>query len=153
MLLFDDGASWEWKGRQGEAWIGYDFHWYPGRARSRLMLGMHRPDICLAAVGLQLADDRGTVVVDAAGYRVPFQAYRFMSPQGPLYVYYALYRSGAPVLAGEASVRAACLQAVVDGRRSASQQVLQLAVRGLHSTAEADLALRELLQETVRRRD
>jgi hypothetical protein len=115
-----------------------------------MLLSMHRPDICLAAVGLRLREDRGVVTAKASGAQIPFQAYIFDSPRGSLHVYYALYRNGEPVLERESSVRNACFRAVAERRRLTDQRVLQLAVAGYPESSEADRALQALLEETLR---
>jgi exosortase len=149
MLRFDRGGGWKWKAGAGQEWIAYDMVWDPGPTRSRMLLSMHRPDICLAAVGLRLREDRGVVTAKASGAQISFQAYIFDSPRGPLHVYYALYRNGEPVLERESSVRNACLRAVAERRRLTDQRVLQLAVAGCPGSSEADRALHALLTETL----
>jgi exosortase len=152
MLRFDRGAGWKWQAGPAQEWIGYDMIWDSGPARSRMLLSMHRPDICLAAVGLRLLEDRGVIWAEANGVRIPFQAYVFESSRGPLHVYYALYRAGEPVLERESSVRNACLRAVTEGRRTVDQRVLQLAVAGTSRAQSADAALAELLRATLSKR-
>jgi hypothetical protein len=145
MLNFDEGAGWRWNDSAGLQWIGYSFRWRPGPARSRMLLSMHRPDICLPAVGLQLLEDRGRIdaQIDDA-LEISFHAYRFATDSGPLFVYYALYRNGAPVFADRDSVRRACFRAVADRQRWLDQDVLQLAVLGCETAEAADAALRSL---------
>jgi exosortase len=151
MLKFDQGAGWRWHDTDGLQWIGFHFRWYPGPARSRMLLSMHRPDICLPAVGLRLQEDRGTVNARVSnGLEIPFHAYRFATASGPLFVYYTLYRNGAPILAGGESVRRACFRAVADRQKSLDQEVLQLAVLGCDTADAADAALRKISSTLLR---
>jgi len=151
MLKFDKGAGWRWHDADGLQWIGYHFLWHPGPARSRMLLSMHRPDVCLPAVGLRLLEDRGTVTAHIRdGLDVPFHAYRFATNSGPLFVYYALYRNGAPIFAGSDGVRRACFRAVADRQRSLDQEVLQLAVLGADTAPDADAALQKLCHGLLR---
>jgi exosortase len=151
MLKFDEGAGWRWHDAEGLKWIGFHFQWDPGPTRSRMLLSMHRPDICLPAVGLRLLEDRGTVTSRVGdGLEIPFHAYRFATPSGPLFVYYALYRNGAPILAGGDSVRRACFRAVADRQKSLDQEVLQLAVLGCDTADAADAALRRISSTLLR---
>jgi exosortase len=149
MLRFDHGGGWKWRNGAGQEWIAYDMRWNSGSARSRLLLSMHRPDVCLAALGLRLREDRGIVWTESNATRVPFHAYVFDSARGPLHVYYALYRGGEPVLEHAGSAQNACLRAVSERRRVVDQHVLQLAVSGCGDAREADAALHEVLQSTV----
>ena len=149
MLKFDRGGGWKWKSGANEQWTAFDLIWDPGTARSRMLLSMHRPDVCLAAIGLRLLDDRGVVWVDAQGTRIAFQAYTFETYTGYMHVYYALYRGGEPILGHDESVRNACLKAVAERHRTVDQRVLQLAVEGPSNPKEADAALEKMLAQTI----
>ena len=150
MLRFDEGGGWRWHDSAGLQWIGHHFRWLPGSARSRMLLSMHRPDVCLSAVGLRLLEDRGIVVAHMDSQQIPFQAYRFATGSNSLFVYYALYRNGTPILASGDSVRSACFRAVTERQHSLDQEVLQLAVLGCDTAAEADAAFQKMTSALLR---
>ena len=150
MLRFDEGGGWRWHDSAGLQWIGHHFRWLPGPARSRMVLSMHRPDICLSAIGLRLLEDRGAVIARMDSRQIPFQAYRFATGSKSLFVYYALYRNGAPILASSDSVRRACFHAVADRQQALDQEVLQLAVLGCDTSAEADAAFQKMTSTLLR---
>lgn len=139
MLQYDEAKAWEWRDEARLDWSLHWLQWNPGPAHSRLLLNMHRPDVCLAAVGLRLIADRGTVQISSE--KLSFHAYTFDSKQGRLHVYHSVYRNGTLLLETGESVRSACIKAVLERRRTVAQELIQIAIRGCETTAEADLAL------------
>lgn len=145
MLKNETSHAWEWTTPNGVASLFYDLRWPLGPARERLLVAMHRPDICLPAVGWQLTADRGVQSFVIAEDSLPFQAYEFRSKRGSLFVYYALLRSGVPMPVSDASVQSACATAVAQRRRSFDQQLLELALQGCGSAKEADKMAAQIL--------
>jgi exosortase len=157
-LKFDDHQAITWREPSGERWVAYTFQWNAGPARSRILARMHRPDICLSAVGHRLVADRGEQVVEAGGIRLPFQGYSFTSGAGTLEVYHGLWENRAKATAADqaglgslaGTLRAASLRAVLDRERYLAQQVIELALFDYPTTADADAALRKRLPLLLR---
>ncbi|MEA3213633.1 MAG: hypothetical protein QOE70_6690 [Chthoniobacter sp.] len=155
MLRFDRDGSRMWREPDGRLWLAYYFEWRAGPARSRLLARMHRPDVCLTAVGYRLEADRGVLEGDAAGQRFPFQSYTFSAPGNRVYVYYFVSenrRASASAPTRDVSVRGASLETVFRRERNLGQQVLELVLSGYESAELADDAVRRRLPELIQPR-
>ena len=103
-----------------------------------------------------MIQDRGTLVVEAGGYKLPFRSYTFEREGRLLYVYYGLWqtRSRRAEARGDLSEseHVAGFQAVMWRERNLGQQVAELAVTGCTDAMQADARFREVLKRLLVRR-
>ena len=158
-LRFDEGhaASWTWptaissetsqsSNSRPITCVLYFFRWNPGR-NSALLANLHRPDVCLPAVGWTQVADTGV-----RNYRVdgslalPFRHFEFRHgarenpSQQVAHAFYCLWEDRAashsaagsklPQMSGSRSswTRAERLRTVIEGRRHLGQQVMEFIV-------------------------
>ena len=145
-----------WREGDGGRWLLYFFEWRPGPTQSRVLARIHRPEVCLAATGLRMTQDRGTIEVDAGGIALPFRAFTFDQGGRPLFVYYCLWQNrserAARQLPFSASVHKASVQAVLWRERNLGQQVAELTASGYENAAQADAGFRRVMPGLLIRR-
>ena len=145
-----------WREPDGSEWLLYFLQWRPGPIRSRVLARVHRPDVCLSSIGLKMIQDRGTQLVEAGGYKLPFRSYTFEREGRLLYVYYGLWqtRSRRAEARGalSESEHVAGFQAVMWRERNLGQQVAELAVSGCADAAQADARFQVVLKRLLVRR-
>ena len=145
-----------WRETDGSDWLMYFLEWRSGPIRSRVLARVHRPEICLSSIGLRMIQDRGTLWVEADGYRLLFHAYTFEQDGKPMFVYYGIWqnRSRAAEESGvlSESEHLAGVQAVIWRERNLGQQVAELAVTGYNTPAEADAGLESVLKKLLVRK-
>ncbi|MDP9291587.1 MAG: archaeosortase/exosortase family protein, partial [Verrucomicrobiota bacterium] len=145
-LQYDEGRGGAWTEPDGTYWQVYFFQWKAGPARSRILARTHRPEICLPASGITLQSEDRPVEISAGNISIPFRAYTFQEANGqPMHVFFCLWQDRR-----EANVRVDWgrmdgLQMVLDGERNVGQQVLEVAISGYATMAEAEAALRRRL--------
>jgi exosortase/archaeosortase family protein len=155
-LRFDEGhaASWTWptaissgtsqsSNSRSITCVLYFFRWNPGR-NSALLANLHRPDVCLPAVGWAQVADTGV-----RNYRIdsslalPFRHFEFRHggrenpSQQVAHAFYCLWEDRAagpsaagsklPQMSGSRSswTRAERLRTVIEGRRHLGQQMME----------------------------
>jgi exosortase len=120
----------------------YFFRWKPGR-NSALLANLHRPDVCLPAIGWSQVADTGVRNYSVSGpFELPFRHFEFhrafenSAPQ-TAHAFYCLLEDRAPgpssaganpaQMSGSRSswTRAERLRAVLEGRRHLGQQVIE----------------------------
>ena len=143
-------ASWRENGAQ---WMLHFIEWNPGPLRSRVLARVHRPEVCLSAIGMKLLEDRGFVSVSVAGLTLPFHAYTFEQNGRLVFVYFGLWQNRT--IRGQErgqlseSEHVAGLQAVIWRERNLGQQVAELAVIGYSNAAQADAQFQAAMQNLV----
>jgi len=152
MLRFDEGRSVAWSEPNGYHWSLIFLRWAPGRA-SKQLARSHGPEVCLAASGAVLRTDYGVNAIPAAGVALPMHSYLFTVRNTPLFVSYCLWEDFAAD-DGEKSTRADMtmetrMRDVLNGRRNNGQQMLEVAVFGPRTPAEADAAIAKMLATIV----
>ena len=155
-LAFDEGQSVAWTGRAGRPWQAFHFRWGPARNhfdRVRVMNAKsHRPEVCLPASGQKLVQDRGSIAFPVAGLRLPFRSYQFEDRGTPVHVYFCAWEDGpeggASFLRENIASRIAAARA---GSRGITQRVLEVAVWGSLTSAEADAEFQLTLNEIIRK--
>ncbi|HTG27467.1 MAG TPA: archaeosortase/exosortase family protein, partial [Methylomirabilota bacterium] len=182
-LRFDEGhaASWTWPtaissetsqspNSRPITCVLYFFRWNPGR-NSALLANLHRPDVCLPAVGWTQVADTGV-----RNYRVDgslalaFRHFEFRHgarenpSQQVAHAFYCLWedraasRSAAgaklPQMSGSRSswTRAERLRTVIEGRRHLGQQMMEFVAlsRGPIDDDEIDARFAQALQRLVK---
>ena len=151
ILKFSSGrqASWSDGGRLN--WSVFFFQWAPGRT-SAILAKLHKPEICLPAIGCHLVRSGDIRVVSVNGRPILFHSYVFEQNQRLIYVWWCLWEGDGSPRATEffqvdetTNDYKAILASVLAGRRNAGQQILEIALSGARSDAEADAALAGLL--------
>ncbi len=152
-LRCDDTTAATWKTDDGGDWTLFFLEWNPGPTASRVLAGTHRPEICLAAIGMKLVADRGPIDVQPAGVPLRFRAYTFEQEGRPVYVYYGIWQVRAPrpsrYGAISESPHRASVQAVLWRERHLGQQVAELVASGYASADAADEAFREAMNQLL----
>ncbi len=153
LLQYDEGSAGRWRAQDQSLWHAFAFEWAPGARRSTILARMHRPDVCLPASGRQLRQDRATIKFDAAGQVLPFRSYTFESENGPLHVFFCVWR-GTTLNEGEIlqteNESFPRLRAVLRGERNPGEQVFEFVLSGYSSFAEAEASLRRELPSLIR---
>ena len=122
----------------------YLFHWNPGR-NSALLPNLHRPDVCLPAIGWnQVADTGVRDYPVTSSFALPFRHFEFRrdapdnSGQQVAHAFYCLWEDRAPSRSGADSklpqmasahsswTRDERIRAVLEGRRHLGQQVMEV---------------------------
>jgi exosortase len=159
-LRFDEGeaASWNYPPIESVETVNqvtspritcfaYFFRWKPGR-NSALLANLHRPDVCLPAIGWEQVADNGVRHYSAAAsFVLPFRHFEFRhgTKEDPAHqvahAFYCLWEDRAPPGTVAASrlpqmttspstwTRGERVRAVLDGRRHLGQQVMEVVLR------------------------
>jgi hypothetical protein len=125
----------------------YFFRWKPGK-NSALLANVHRPDVCLPAVGWSQTGDSGVKSYPVtSNLALPFRHFEFrhgtnnQPTQEIAHAFYCLWedrvpsssaRSQLPQMASAPSdwTRDERVRVVLDGRRHLGQQVMELIIQG-----------------------
>ena len=182
-LRFDEGEAASWNCRPIE-WVetvnratptritcfAYFFRWKPGR-NSALLANLHRPDVCLPAIGWEQVADNGVRQYSAvASFALPFRHFEFRHgtkenppAQQVANAFYCLWEDRAPAGTVAASLlpqmttspstwtRGERVRAVLEGRRHLGQQVMEvvLRTRGVIDQKEAQAEFAALLPRLI----
>jgi hypothetical protein len=183
ILRFDQGhgASWTWPTASSPAGphpsnsktitcLLYLFRWNAGR-NSALLANLHRPDVCLPAIGWKQVADTGVRTYPVGNsFALPFRHFEFRhgtsgnSTQRMAHVFYCLSEDRVPSssaarsklqqMAGAHSTwtRNERIRQVLEGRRHLGQQVMEVVLvsREQIPAANAESRLGELVHEIVR---
>jgi len=182
-LRFDEGVAASWS-CQPIDWVetvsramstrttcfAYFFRWKPGR-NSALLANLHRPDVCLPAIGWEQVADNGVRQYSAvAAFGLPFRHFEFRHgtkedppAQQVANAFYCLWEDRAPTGTVAASLlpqmttspstwtRGERVRAVLEGRRHLGQQVMEVVLRsrGVIDKKEAQADLAALLPKLI----
>jgi len=184
-LRFDEGEAASWNcppiesietvnhpavaGSPRVSCFAYFFRWKPGR-NSALLANLHRPDVCLPAIGWEQVADSGVRQYSAAAsFVLPFRHFEFHhgTKQDPAqqvaHAFYCLWEDRArpdtvaasrlPQMTTSPSTwtRGERVRAVLEGRRHLGQQVMEvvLRTRGVIDQNEAQADFAALLPKLV----
>jgi len=147
----------------------YLFRWNPGR-NSALLANLHRPDVCLPAIGWnQVADTGVRNYPVASSFALPFRHFEFRHGTGgnsapqAAHAFYCLWEDRAPspsaagsklpqmATASSTWTRGERIREVLDGRRHLGQQVMEVVFvsSGQIPPADAESRLRDLVRNAV----
>jgi exosortase len=147
----------------------YLFRWNPGR-NSALLANLHRPDVCLPAIGWNQVADTGVRNYPVTGsFDLPFRHFEFRhdtpenSAQQIAHAFYCLWedRAPSPSAAGSKLPQMAAahstwtrderIRQVLEGRRHLGQQVMEVVFMGSEQIPAADAESRfgELVRDVV----
>ena len=171
ILRFDDGNAASWMVSTVEQPVicsMFFFRWDPGR-NSALLANLHRPDVCLPAIGWKQTSDLGVREYSVApAFALPFRHFEFERNAGHsrqvAHAFYCLWEDRAPApsagaaklpqMSGERSswTRGERARAVLEGRRHLGQQVLEIVLVSRQPIAaeDAEKEFTRLLPSLVR---
>jgi exosortase/archaeosortase family protein len=152
-LRYDEGVSGSWVDGEGLRWQFFYLRWKPSFLFPSEATFGHRPESCLAGMGMTLESQVSARVFEKAGIELSLKAYCFRDRELPVYVFYALVedheRSDAQkAVPNDGSYRNRW-QAVTHGKRNRGQRVVELAVWGASTIEEAEKGLREFLDHAL----
>jgi len=185
-LRFDYGeaASWDYRANHSAivspsgvaaspraTWFVYFFRWEPGQ-NSSLLANLHRPDVCLPAIGWkQVADDGVRQYPTGGDLYLPFRHFEFhhgteqQPAQQTAHAFYCLWedRTSGTAAASPSHVRPGMttlpsswtrgerVRTVLEGRRHLGQQVMEvvLATHGLIDLKKAQADFAALLPKLI----
>ena len=178
ILRFDQGhaAAWTWPGfatldlatsftARPPTCSLFFFRWNPGK-NSALLANLHRPDVCLPAVGWEQVADTGVKNYPVSpSFALPFRHFEFRHAardnpvQQVAHAFYCLWEDRAPAaqrlqMATSASTwtRGERVRAVLEGRRHLGQQVLEFVIltRGPIEPDQAEARFGEALPKLIK---
>jgi exosortase len=147
----------------------YLFHWKPGR-NSALLANLHRPDVCLPAIGWVQVADTGVRDYPVTGsFSLPFRHFEFHhgasenSPPEFAHAFYCLTEDRIPAPSGSGSTpvqmagahstwsRNERIRQVLEGRRHLGQQVMEVVFVSSNpiSATDAESRLHDLVRDVV----
>ena len=155
LLQYNEGGGATWQGDEGRAWVLYHFQWLPGRTAA-LFVKEHRPDVCLPATGMTLSKDDGIRFFETKGGKLPIRSYRFDNNGTPLHVLYCYWDARSSYESSETAVEEdwsikGRVRAALRGQREVGAQMLELAVWGYDSDADAHAVLEKELDRIITR--
>ena len=143
-------AKFDWD--DGSFWQLFFFHWAPGRSSAQLAT-MHRPEVCLPAIGYRFVKQVEPIHMPISSVSIPFSGSLFECDSGQVYVYRCLWED-FPVTGVtrnrnfDMSIRGRLLAAWY-GRRNLGQRLLQIAITGISSEQEARSQLQRRLADLI----
>ena len=143
-------ATFDWS--DGSIWQVFFFRWAPGRSSVQLAT-MHRPEICLPAVGYKFISEVEPATVAVAKLTLPFTGSVFDSTAGRVYVFRCLWEDYPLAEAVrnrnfDMSIFGR-LRSSWYGRRNLGQRLLQIAIAGAQSEQEAREQMQRRLSELI----
>jgi exosortase len=147
----------------------YLFHWKAGR-NSAVLANLHRPDVCLPAIGWVQVADTGVRDYPVTGsFSLPFRHFEFRhgsenSPPEFAHAFYCLTEDRIPAPSGSGSTRRAQMagahstwtrderiRQVLEGRRHLGQQVMEVVFVSSNpiSATGAESRLHDLVRDVV----
>jgi hypothetical protein len=148
MLFYPEGFSERWLIGDNACGQSFYFRWPAGRT-SLQASAMHRPDVCLASIGMTLVQSLPPYNHDASGVTIPFRAWLFRQRGLPVYVFQALIEEGSGRAAESRELDESSrgrLRAVLEGRRNRGQRMIEVAFWNLPDEQSACAALDRYLQ-------
>jgi hypothetical protein len=153
LLRYNEGGGGAWSTDDGHQWGMYFFRWLPGRTAG-LFIKNHRPDICLPASGMKQIGREQWKFFNLNGVPLPIRAYVFENNGMPLHVFYCYWDGTIPnatTMNQENWSASGRLRAVREGRREVGAQMLELVVSGYENDQAAEQAVRNQLENIIRR--
>jgi exosortase len=175
LLRFNEGRGVIWRDDQSvqsasglSSCLLYFFRWQPGH-NSALLASLHRPDVCLPAVGWRQTADHGVHYYPIApGLSVPFRHFEFLhhiaeGREQFAHAFYCLWEDRVRRIGNSTSndeemrrgpsewTRSERMQIVLEGRRHLGQQVMEFVIAGSQpmNPAEAEARFASTLKELI----
>ena len=153
MLFYPEGFSERWLIGDHAGAQSFYFRWPAGRT-SLQASAMHRPEVCLASIGMRLVSTLPPRTHSSGGTTIPFRAWLFEQKGIPVHVFQALLEEGSGHAAASRELDESAsgrLRAVAEGRRNRGQRMIEVAVWNLPDEAAAGSALDLYLQGALTR--
>lgn len=152
ILRFTSGKSAKFDWSDGSIWQVFFFHWAPGRSSAQLAT-MHRPEVCLPAVGYKYIRPVELINISTSDIAIPFSGSLFECDGKGVFVYRCLWEDFqidklTRNTDFDLSIQGR-LYAAWYGRRNLGQRMLQIAIIGLNSEEEARDQLRLKLTSLI----
>ena len=152
ILRYTSGKSAIFDWADGSLWHLSFFRWGAGRSSAQLAT-MHRPEICLPAVGYKFVSRAEPIDISIAGVVLPFTGSIFDCDGGRVYVYRCLWedRRVTGIARGrdfDMSIHGRIASAWY-GRRNLGQRLLQVAIVGVGGEQEARVGLDQRLRDLI----
>ena len=115
---------------------------------------IHRPEICLPAAGLTMVRDNGIRLATVNDVNLPLRSYFFDDHGTPLHVFYCYwdarssYKNVAAAEEEDWSPQGR-IRAALRGKREVGAQILEIAVWGCQSDADARSRVLEQLEQII----
>jgi hypothetical protein len=154
-LQYDDATTGAWLGPSGSHWQFFYFRWNPATSlndRVRIQLAKsHRPEICLPASGWRLQQEFDALAVDVHGTPLVFRAYEFSIHDRSAFVFFCVREDGttAGSYGNMRESHGARWKAAMNGNRGLGQRVIEIALTGPATRAEAEQLLRSELPRLI----
>jgi len=163
MLRYDEGKRAEWREANGRPWQLYYLRWLPAHTRYRAVEAAeqaqgHRPDVCLELAGMSLQKDFGSQLRQVNGVTLLTTVEKFSDRGRPLHVlscYWEpdpaalVYQPASPPSTANA-LRNAWHALQTHDRTRNEKCVIKVAVWGMETDEEAELAFRQFLERAIR---
>ena len=152
ILRYTSGKSATFDWSDGTIWQLFFFRWAPGRSSVQLAT-MHRPEICLPAVGYKFIAEVEPATISVSKLTLPFNGSLFDCEGKQVYVFRCLWEDYP--MAGVARNRNfdmsifGRLKTAWYGRRNLGQRLLQIAVTGVQSEQDAREQMQRRLSELI----
>ena len=152
ILRYTTGKSAKFDWKDGSIWQVYFFRWAPGRSSVQLAT-MHRPEVCLPAIGYKLVETIDSVSIPVSSISIPFSGSLFEGAGTRVFVYRCLWEDFPMVGLTrnenfDMSIEGRLLAAWY-GRRNLGQRLLQIAMMGLNNEDEARAQLQQKLADMI----
>jgi exosortase len=152
LLRYNEGGGALWRTDAGHIFNMFFFRWLPGRTAA-LFVRVHRPDVCLPAIGMTLRSESKIRIFTINNIQLPVRAYTFDDKGTPVHVFYCYWDGSVntdKVATGEDWSPSGRLSAVWNGKRNVGAQTLEIAVWGYKDDADAEKALVDQLGNVLR---
>ena len=147
MLRYSEGFQTVWTGEDNVTWYTFFFIWGKGRISS--FAGIHNPEVCLTASGLDLITEDEPLIWKRDGFSMTLRSYEFSKslPQGkvPYYVFFAVWDNDQNAALPIIESYWERVQFALDGKRIKGRRQLEIIVTGLESLAVAKEKVLEIL--------
>jgi exosortase/archaeosortase family protein len=151
ILRYSSGHCMTWRDASAFQWRLYFLRWEAGRNSAQLAKA-HTPEICLSGAGGELKERVGGHTFLVNSLPLSFDQYVFEFGGQPLHVFYCLWedqRAHTGRALPEDGTQQSRLAAVFAGKRHLGQTIIEAAVRGPASPAEARVLFTAALQRLI----
>ena len=163
MLKYDEGKRAEWREANGRPWQAYYLRWFAAHTRYRAIEAAeqaqgHRPDVCLQLAGMALQKNFGSQLRRINGVTLLANLEWFSDRGRPLHVMTCYWEPDATALDYQPpsppstanALRNAWHALQTHDRARNEKCVIKLAVWGMETDEEAEVAFSDFLQHAIR---
>ncbi len=147
VLRTTEGIKASWINDKNERWLVYFLSWDKGKVSS--FAGVHRPEICLPASGLNLIDFGDSFVWENNDLTINISSYKFETFGTPIYVFYAVWSDFPGIAVPLADSMKERLVNVANGKRINSRKSIEIIITGSPSIEEAKKQTKEFLDRSL----